>query len=43
MLARLTGEADTKWQQVSTAAHRALQARLDFLTHIWHTIEEAEI
>ncbi len=41
MLARLTGQEEAKWQQVSTAAHRALQARLDFLTSIGLAIQEA--
>ena len=43
MLARLTGGEETTWQQVSTAAHRALQARLDFLTGIQKAIQHTHL
>lgn len=41
MLNRLAGTDVMKWQQIETAAQRALQSRLDFLTSILHSIQTA--
>jgi hypothetical protein len=41
MLTRLVGEDSHKWQSIATAANRALQARLNFLTAIQQIIQKA--
>ena len=41
MLINLAGEDQKKWEEITTYAQLALQARLDFLTHIQQKINDS--